>query len=313
VIVTKCPVRISLVGGSSDLELFLDKNKKGSVISIPCSLNTYISVHENNRNKYIINYSLSEEVNSVSEIKNDVARVVLEYFDPKSFLTISFNSDIFSVGSGLASSSSYMVAMIKCMCVYTGTQMSDFDICKLALELERKFNPLTGQQDTYGCGMMDFKRINFFKGKDPSFTYLPSSFLNNFDIYLLYTGETRRSTNVLKSIDVNKIKGVLDNVDCMHDAILKNNTALFTEVLSEGWKIKKSSSQLILSNSRLQEMDNVISSQEGVLAHKLCGAGGGGHFVLFTERNARLNFLSNFKKWAYKVSLTSDGLRSKVI
>ena len=311
-IVTKCPVRISLVGGSSDLESFLKKNNEGSVISFPCSLNTYISVHENNRNKYIINYSSSEEVDTIDQIKNDVARVVLQYFRPQSFLTISFNSDIFSVGSGLAASSSYMVALIKSMCVYTGTNLSDFDICKLALELERKFNPLTGQQDTYGCGMMDFKRINFRHGHDPSFTYLPSDFLDSFDMHLLYTGETRKSTNILKGVNVDKISGIISTVNDMHHAIAKNDVSGFMSVLKEGWEMKKSSSKLILNN-RLAEIDDIISKNKGVLAHKLCGAGGGGHFVLFTERNTSLDFLRNFQKWVYKVNLTTDGLRSSFI
>jgi len=313
VIVTKCPVRVSLVGGSSDLESFLEKNHRGAVISFPCSLNTYISVHENNRNKYIINYSLSEEVDTIHEIKNDIVRVVLEHFLPSSFLTISFNSDIFSVGSGLAASSSYMIAMIKSMCEYKGLIMSDFDVCKLALQLERKFNPLTGQQDTYGCGMMDFKRIDFTHGSDPSFSYLPSSFLDQFDMYLLYTGETRRSTDLLKSIDIKKVSGIVNNVDAMNAAINSSDVKGFKDILNEGWLIKKRSSNLILSNDKLLEMDEIMTRDSNVLCHKLCGAGGGGHFVLFTEKGARLNFLSSFKKWTYKITLTSNGLRSSFI
>ena len=156
-IVTSCPLRISLAGGSTDLEDFIASNGYGSVISFPSNLRTHISLHSDvlgiNRlkNNYVINYSEREEKTSVQEIKNDVARVVLDYFDCGP-VGCSFTSDVFSSGSGLASSSSYLVSLIKAVTLHKGLGLSDFEICKLALDLERKFNPLTGQQDTYGCG-----------------------------------------------------------------------------------------------------------------------------------------------------------------
>ncbi len=312
-IVSKCPLRVSLVGGASDLSSFLEKNERGSVISFPCSLNTYISVHENNRNRFIINYSASEESSCYDTIKNDVARVALQHFKPSRFLTISFNSDIFSVGSGLAASSSYMIALIKAMCAYTGSNMSDFDICKLALDLERQFNPLTGQQDTYGCGMMDFKKIDFHLTKDPSFQYLPSTFLENFDMYLLYTGKLRKSTSVLSNVDTKKIKNVVEYVDHMEGHIRKGDVEGFCSVLSEGWRIKKSSSPMIISSEKLAEIDTVLSRNNNVKAHKLCGAGGGGHFVFFTKPGSKINFLGKLKKWCMPIKLTKDGLKSVVI
>lgn len=309
-IVTKCPVRISLVGGSSDLDSFLDKNEMGSVISFPCNLNTYISVHENHRNKFIIDYSSQEEVDEISDIRNDVARVVLNKFDPQKYLTIGFNSDIFSVGSGLASSSSYMISLIRAMGTYTNKIMSDFDVCKLALELEREFNPLTGQQDPYGCGMMDFKRMDFTLNERPKFTYLPSDFLDNVDIYLLYTGDSRSSTDVLKSINLSRVEDIVELVGKMEESIINYNYGTFYEILNEGWNAKKSTSPMILSNDNLTKIDQILISSDTVKAHKLCGAGGGGHFVIFTERNARLNNLGSLEKWITKVSLSADGLRA---
>ena len=43
-IVSKCPLRVSLVGGSTDLQSFIDKYGYGQVISFPISLYTYISL-----------------------------------------------------------------------------------------------------------------------------------------------------------------------------------------------------------------------------------------------------------------------------
>ena len=85
-LVAKCPLRISLAGGSTDLQSFIDTHGFGSVINFPCNLYTYITLFQdkygyNKQKKYIINYTRREEVDSLDEIKNDVARVVLEYFE----------------------------------------------------------------------------------------------------------------------------------------------------------------------------------------------------------------------------------------
>jgi len=307
-IVSKCPVRVSLVGGSSDLEEYLKEYIHGAVISFPCNLYTYITIHENNRNKFIVNCTNPEEVGDWREIKNDIVRVAFEHFRPASFLSVGFNSDIFSVGSGMATSSSYLIAMIKAMSVYTQRDMSDFDICKLALFLERKFNPLTGQQDPYGCGIAGLKKISFQHNQDPSFEYISSTFLEGFDMYLLYTGKSRASTDILKSIDVKKIVGVKQLVDRMHTAMTEDDKGTFLDIIRKGWSKKKQTSSSILSDD-LSIIDKKIQENAGVLAHKLCGAGGGGHFLIFCTEGAALPTLpNNLEKRATKITISMDGL-----
>ena len=56
-IISKCPIRLSLIGGSTDLDSYLVKYHEGSVISFACDIGTYITVHKNYRNKFIINYT----------------------------------------------------------------------------------------------------------------------------------------------------------------------------------------------------------------------------------------------------------------
>ena len=117
-IITKCPLRVSLVGGSTDLQDFIDHYGKGSVISFPVNLYTYITVSSdiygpNKRfGQYIINYTKREEERCVKNIKNDIAREVIKYFNCKQIIC-TFYSDILSSGSGLASSSSYTLSMVK--------------------------------------------------------------------------------------------------------------------------------------------------------------------------------------------------------
>ena len=150
-IVSKCPLRISLVGGSTDLQGFIDKFGIGSAISFPPNLYTYITINENiSTDTWKINYSKSEEVYHPIDIKNDIAREVIKHFDLPPII-MSFNCDIPTSGSGLASSSSYLIACIAAACKFKGIDYSQTEIAKLAIKLERNFNPLTGYQDPYGC------------------------------------------------------------------------------------------------------------------------------------------------------------------
>ena len=80
-IVSKCPLRVSLAGGSTDLLSFVEKYDYGSVISFPINLHTYILITYNTNNVYRINYSNSEEVTDADNIKNDIAREVIKYFN----------------------------------------------------------------------------------------------------------------------------------------------------------------------------------------------------------------------------------------
>ena len=157
-ITAKCPLRISLVGGSTDLQSFLDKYDNGSVVSFASNLYTYISINENKNGKYRINYTKTENVKDPSKIKNDIAREVILYFNLPP-MTMIFNSDIPSTGTGLAASSSYMVAAIAAALDFLGHDWSQSEICDLAIQLERRFNPLTGYQDAYGCGIGGLKGL----------------------------------------------------------------------------------------------------------------------------------------------------------
>ncbi len=292
-IITKCPLRISMVGGSTDLEAFIDKYERGSVISFPSNLYTYITVHDNHTDKYIINYSKKEEVDNATDIKNDVAREALVYFDIEP-ITVTFNTDILSEGSGLAASSSYTIAIVKALTMYKGINLSDFEICRLALKLERNFNPLTGYQDTYGSGIGGFKRIDFHKNRRPLFRYLDVAFLEKYDMYLVNTGIKRSSTAVLQSVDVDKSATLLPLVDEMEKAIETNDNHTFDSLFNQGWIQKKATSSLITNNPKIKQMDELFSKNQMIRAVKLSGAGGGGYFLLLCDKEVDVHIHKAF-------------------
>lgn len=296
-IICKSSLRVSLVGGSTDTDAFLSKYNRGSVISFTPDLYTFVSLHENNLNKFVINYSIKEEVEDINLIKNDIVRECFKYFNTN-YCTVTFNSNILSSGSGLASSSSYTVALIKAISIFQNLCLTDIEICNLALKIEKKFNPLAGQQDVYGCGMGGFKRIDFQLNKPPSFKYLDiSHILNNYQMYLLNTNIIRNSTSVLKTIDADKSYNLLELVEQFEDSIIKKDTDTFFKIFNEGWNIKKTTSAEIINSSELLSIDQVLCSLNGVAGHKLCGAGGGGYFLIFVDKQTekKFEFLINLK------------------
>ena len=63
-------------------------------------------------NEFIINYSQREQTANISKLKNSLVREVLK-FHKLPPLSIYLTSDLFSSGSGLASSSSYLLSLLK--------------------------------------------------------------------------------------------------------------------------------------------------------------------------------------------------------
>lgn len=318
-IVSKCPLRISLMGGSTDLEDFIQKNGRGAVINFSTTLYTYITFHNDLlgynmvSKKYIINYSQREECNEIRDIKNDVAREVLNYLDVP-HATVSFTSDIFSSGSGLASSSSYVLSLIKAASHHRGLSLTNFEICKKGLSIERKFNPLTGYQDPYGCGLGGLRRLDFKKGKDPEVRHLPENIFKKMDMFLIYTGVSRGSTNVLRKVCQQPRIKFLDYVDEMELAIRDANVGSFVALIDKGWNYKKIGNPHILGDERLKATDDLIGKDRRILAHRLCGAGSGGYFLVFMHSNpGNSKYLMKTYKHVLPVGISSTGVCSEKI
>ena len=311
--VSSCPLRVSLFGGSTDNPYFVEKYGYGAVISFTCNLKTYISLHEDKvgynmqGNKYIINYSRREETEFIEDIKNEVVRGVLNHFDCLP-VTISMTSDAYSQGSGLASSSSYIISLIKTISMFKGIEMTDIEICELAYNLEREFNPYCGYQDPYGCGIGGFKRIEFQKGGIVKYDFQSTELFNNYDAHLVFTGVTRNSKNILKDIsqNVDKISPLLNTLEVAYDCLLQKNYDEFLCHLNKSWEQKKQTSSSITENETIKSIDEYLLNDPLVIAHKLCGAGNGGFFLTFSEKGKLTLPYSSVK-----INVSSDGVKGK--
>ena len=314
-IITSCPLRVSLFGGSTDNPLFVGKYGYGSVISFSCNLKTYVTLTQDtfglnqHDHKYVVNYSRREEVNTIDEIQNEVVRTVLEHFDMPP-VQITLTSDAYSQGSGLASSSSYLISLIKACCMFLGEEKTDTEICALAYILELKFNPYCGYQDPYGCGVGGFKRIEFYDINTIKYEYLSTNLFNYYDTHLVFTGVTRNSKKILKKVSDNleKVKPLVGITDTAYNLLKDHSYPTVLKMLSKSWEQKKKTSSSITSNEYIQEMDSILSESTTVLSHKLCGAGNGGFFLTFSEKNTL-----TIPYDCVKINVVSEGVRGKSI
>ena len=290
--IASCPLRVSLFGGSTDNPYFIEKYGYGSVISFACSLKTYITLHEDklgynvDGGKYIVNYSRREETEFIGDIENDPVRIVLNYFGCLP-LNVSMTSDAYSQGSGLASSSSYIISLIKCISMFNNLNMTDIEICELAYQLELEMNPYCGYQDPYGCGIGGFKRIEFEKGNIIKYDFLNTELFKHYDAHLVFTGVTRNSKNVPKDVTNNIDKSVplLKTVSAAYDELKKHNYDKFLEYLNLSWQQKKDTTSTITQNQIIKNIDKELTENETVISHKLCGAGNGGLFLVFSKQD----------------------------
>jgi galactokinase/mevalonate kinase-like predicted kinase len=103
-------------------------------------------------------------------------------------------------------------------------------------------------------------------------------------MYLIPTGVTRSSTNILSSLDIDKIHNLMDSVNSLDNYIKDNEFNLIFKEINIGWELKKQTSPEV-SNNKINNLENKLNN---VLAKRLIGAGAGGYFLIIVEKNKKI-------------------------
>ena len=125
-IVSKTPLRLSFAGGGSDLPSFYLNNDYGSVFSTSINKYIYVTVKDHCElypEKMRLNYSDTENVSMINEIKNPIIRECLKVTEIDENIYISTVSDA-PASSGLGSSSSFCVGLLNALYAYKGKSIS---------------------------------------------------------------------------------------------------------------------------------------------------------------------------------------------
>jgi len=135
-IVSRTPLRMSFVGGGSDLSSYY-RQRGGAVLSTSVDKYMYVTVNQKFDNDIRLSYSITENESSIQQIKHPIVRNTLELLDIQGGVEITSISDIPSQGSGLGSSSSYTVALLHALYAYKGKNVSKEELGRLSSYLKR--------------------------------------------------------------------------------------------------------------------------------------------------------------------------------
>ena len=134
-IITRTPFRISLGGGGTDLPSFYAEHG-GLILAVAIDKYMFMSVNTPILDDKIrVRYTNSELVNHVDEVQHTLAREALRFFNISRGLEIVSIADIPS-GTGLGSSSSYLVGLLNALHVLVQDQASPEKLAEEACEIE---------------------------------------------------------------------------------------------------------------------------------------------------------------------------------
>jgi D-glycero-alpha-D-manno-heptose-7-phosphate kinase len=298
------PLRISFVGGGSDLESYF-REIEGAVVS--CAINKYVFVHaklhdDSFGERYRISYSKVEHVQEVSQIENEIVRHCLEFMQIDSPVQISTLSDL-PAGTGMGSSSSFTVALLLALHELKGQKPTKHQLAEEACHVEIKLlNHPIGKQDQYAAS---FGGLNFFKFKtNGKVSVEPISISSNeLSKFLgrcrLFWTRTERSAVRILTDQAERSNSNMLHMQKMVSLAYEFRQNLqeeciewesLADLINKSWDIKQSFSPMI-SSAEIQEMIREIKGQDST-GVKLLGAGGGGFILAFNGGEQNLNIVN---------------------
>jgi D-glycero-alpha-D-manno-heptose-7-phosphate kinase len=294
-IMTRTPLRVSFAGGGTDLADFY-QHEPGVVLSTAINQYIYVTVkrHGSVFNESIrLNYSKSEQVQSIDQIENDIARECLRFLEIDPPIYVSTVADL-PASTGLGGSSSFAVGLLNALHAFRGERVSAGQLAEEAchIEIDVLKQPI-GKQDQYAAA---FGGLNFFSFKAGGAVTVEPQRLNNgglkhlFDsILMFWTGHQRDSSSVLSEQKANtpakmdSLRHMRDHAFALQELCSGNSFSIekFGAILNQSWQLKRGLSSKITNNEIDRWYDAAMAA--GADGGKLCGAGGGG-FLLFIAR-----------------------------
>jgi D-glycero-alpha-D-manno-heptose-7-phosphate kinase len=291
-IVTRTPLRVSFVGGGTDLPAFYEK-EDGVVFSTAISRYVYVTVKRHSElffEPIRLNYSKSEEVDRVDEIENDIARECLRFLGIDPPIYISTVGDV-PASTGLGGSSTFCVGLLNALHAFKAERVSAGQLAEEAclIEIGVLGHPI-GKQDQYAAAFGGFN-VFCFRG-DGGVTVEHQRFSDELrrrifgSMMMFWTGHQRSTDDVLAEQEKNtdaefgRLRKMRDQARELQ--LLLGSGRLDVEtlgrVLDEGWSMKRELASGI-TNGEIDELYEA-GIEAGAYGGKLCGAGGGG-FLLF--------------------------------
>ena len=269
-IMTKTPLRISFVGGGTDLPCFYSKHG-GAVISTTIDKFVTVKIKRSEDDRIICSdnikkppYAIIRQVKMLMGIGRPVE--------------ICIDSDI-APGSGLGGSSALTVGLLSALHVFknVGAKPEDFARMACEIEIERLGKPI-GKQDQYAAAYGGLRKYTFRRDGGVAInTYKAEKELTSH-LMLFRTNIPRGADGaIFENLDTAKLERIKELVPLFVRALSYRDYKTIGNLLHKNWLLKRGLNGAI-SNDPLDGI-YALALDAGAIGGKLLGAGGGGHML----------------------------------
>lgn len=292
-VISRTPLRISFVGGGTDLPDFADEHG-GAVVSTAIDKWIHVIVAPRFEGDVRVSYSRTEIVPTAKDVEHDLVREALRLTGIPRGVDLVTLADVPSRGTGLGSSSAVMVGLLNALYAYQGkfrsaTQLAD-EACRLEIEALQK--PI-GRQDQYAAACGGFNLIEFVKGggvrAEPIIS--PKGTLGSLhrSLMLFFSGVQRSAGDVLgdqrarirAGSTTDALIAMRDLAFEFRDALAAGDVNAVGGLLHRNWVLKRSLADGVTSEAIDSAYEKAMAA--GAAGGKLLGAGAGGFLLFFVE------------------------------
>lgn len=301
-LICQSPLRVSLLGGGSDLPSFLEHNE-GAVLSFAINRRVFIIGHQfTHRTGILLRYSQTEDVTHPPLLKHPIARVVLQRYGIND-IDLVVMSDV-PAGTGLGSSSSFTVALlgfVRHMCqVPTTAEDLAREACEI--EIDTLKEPI-GYQDQWASAIGGLNILRF-SGREVSVESMSLELADKnrleSNLHLVPAGKPRSASELLAKQSeatrpgqqAEKLTQNLVSLVSQGQRALQSNLDDLGPLLNEAWMLKRQ----ITSGVSNELIDGIYEQglSAGATGGKLLGAGGSGYIAFYVPEISRHEFNQAF-------------------
>lgn len=306
-IICRTPMRISFIGGGSDLPSFYERHG-GRVVSTSINKFMYLTVKNKFDSGIRASYSITEEVEKASDLQHPLIRAAMALTGVDQRVELASMADV-PKGTGLGSSSSFTVCLLHALNTLKGKAVTPEYLAREAAKIEIEIcgEPI-GKQDQYAAAYGGLNDIAFDPGGTvsvkPVISLSETQKKLSDHIMLFYTGVSRSASSVLNEQNaaikntqksVGLVREIAELCEPFLTSFRSNDFAVMGEILDESWKLKRQITKSI-SNT---EIDRLYEKgcQAGAYGGKLLGAGNGGFlmFLVHPEKQQDVRNIFNTK------------------
>jgi D-glycero-alpha-D-manno-heptose-7-phosphate kinase len=322
----RAPLRLGLAGGGTDVSPYCDDHG-GFVLNATIDRYAYAVIEPLQDD--VIRFSASDQQQALElpladplvledplKLHKAVYRAMIdEYCGGKRIpLALTTFCDA-PAGSGLGSSSTLVVVMIRAFAELLNLPLDDHAIASLAFRIERVDCGLGGgRQDQYSATFGGFNFMEFYA--DGRAVINPLRVKNwiicelEASLVLFYTGVSRESARIIADQSSGVASGSATAIEAMHglkrealvmkECLLKGDFNGIVQSMQQGWESKKASAKTV-SNPHIDGIYNA-TVEAGAIAGKVSGAGGGGFMMFFVPPEKRMNVVRTLQRYEGQVS-----------